>query len=446
MISLLLILTSLLLSQAAIAGEEAGILPSRPARLPNSFVYVPGSTQKVCQLTGEMDRQFHKPTVNRTASRFGMGAADLGYSFEHHGKLFFLFGDSVPTPKFHGRPNGPTDPPRIREANDAIAFTSDTSPGDCPRLEFIRNETGAYKNPVVLNSQGQRAITLATNETPVSGISHNGKMYVIFITDNPTHFAKPPEPLGYSTRSVVAVSEDDGKTWRYLYDFSRGPGAKFINIAIGRGGDGYLYFWGTQGGAFYRKSAPYMARMRADNIGRPDGARSLEYLAGLGTDSQPRFSHSESDAAPLFQDCAGDGSPNNCMGELGVDWNRFVKRWVMLYNCLNDTPEHPRGIYMRLAEHPWGPWSEPQTIFNPIRDHGYCYFMHRAVNEHNPRKCDDLTVPAREGVWGGEYAPYFISRFTTGDEARGTSTFYYTMATWNPYTQVIMKSTIRRAP
>jgi hypothetical protein len=72
--------------------------------------------------------------------------------------------------------------------------------------------------------------------------------------------------------------------------------------------------------------------------------------------------------------------------------------------------------------------------------------MHRAVNERNPTKCDDLTVPAREGVWGGEYAPYFISRFTTGDEAKGTSTFYYTMSTWNPYTQVIMKTTVRRVP
>jgi hypothetical protein len=31
----------------------------------------------------------------------------------------------------------------------------------------------------------------------------------------------------------------------------------------------------------------------------------------------------------------------------------------------------------------------------------------------------------------------------SGDEARGTSTFYYTMSTWNPYGQVIMKSTIQ---
>ncbi|MGC2766083.1 MAG: hypothetical protein WB607_11325 [Candidatus Acidiferrum sp.] len=33
-------------------------------------------------------------------------------------------------------------------------------------------------------------------------------------------------------------------------------------------------------------------------------------------------------------------------------------------------------------------------------------------------------------VWGGDYGAYFISRFTTGDEARGTPTFYFTMSTW----------------
>ncbi|MFZ1041088.1 MAG: hypothetical protein WCA79_09895 [Anaerolineales bacterium] len=44
---------------------------------------------------------------------------------------------------------------------------------------------------------------------------------------------------------------------------------------------------------------------------------------------------------------------------------------------------------------------------------------------------------------GGDYAPYFISRFTTGDAAGTTSTFYYILSTWNPYTEVIMKSAIQ---
>ena len=131
---------------------------------------------------------------------------------------------------------------------------------------------------------------------------------------------------------------------------------------------------------------------------------------------------------------------------------------------------------MRLADHPWGPWSAPQTIFNPMRDAGYCHFIHRAVAPGNPA-CDNVSAPNRLGVPGADYGPYFISRFTTrasdlplsvaqagdresepclvrghvvavttGDEARGSATFYYTMYTWNPYTQVIMKAAIQTSP
>ncbi len=425
-----------------------GRVSAQQAPLPNRIFYVPGSSQKVCQLTGEMDHQFRMPTASQTATRFGLVAADHGYSFEHNGKLFFLFGDAIPTHTFRGKRNGPNAPTRNPDFNDAIAFTIDTTIENCVKLEFIRNSIGAYKNPVVLNAQGQPAIKLRTNESPISGISEAGRMYVVFGTDNPTDTAKPPAPLGYPTRTVVAVSDDDAVTFRYLYDFSKGPcfgcaGAKFINIAIARGPDGYLYFWGTQGGELYRKSAPYLARIKAEDFGRKDGGQYLEYFTGSDEQNMPRFSKSEADAKLLFEDYADDTSkPQNCMGELGVEWNRFVHRWVMLYNCLNNTADHPRGIYMRLAEQPWGPWSTPQTVFNPIRDEGYCHFIHRAVTPERPA-CDDLSGPKRLTVWGGDYGPYFISRFTTGDEARGISTFYYTLDTWNPYGQVIMKTTIR---
>jgi hypothetical protein len=115
----------------------------------------------------------------------------------------------------------------------------------------------------------------------------------------------------------------------------------------------------------------------------------------------------------------------------------------MLYSCANTSGSNTPGIWMRLAERPWGPWSRPQTIFNAKRDGGFCHFIHRAVNAKNPTPCDDLSAPERIGQEGTHYAPYLISRFTTGDGARATSTFYYTMSTFNPYTQVIMKATIQ---
>ena len=282
---------------------------------------------------------------------------------------------------------------------------------------------------------------------PISGISDNGRMFVIFGTDNPTDTASPPEPLGYPARTVVAVSDDDANTFHYLYSFSREPGAKFINTAIGRGQDGYLYFWGTQGDSLYRKSAVFLARKPAGSMA---DSTAIEYLRSVSPDGSPVFTASEAGAEPLFHDSlpgpGGTMQVADGMGELGVDWNPYVQRWVMLYNCLNDTPENPRGIYMRFAERPWGPWSAPQTIFNPTRDNGYCYFIHRAVSTQNPLPCDSLAGPDRMMDPGGDYGPYFISRLTTGDIATGTSTFYFTMDTWNPYTQVIMKASIQRLP
>jgi hypothetical protein len=280
---------------------------------------------------------------------------------------------------------------------------------------------------------------------PIAGISDAGKMYVIFATDHPAIPAgESNNNVGFSTRTVVGESDDDANTFHYLYDFSKGPDAKFINVAVAQGQDGYLYFWGTQGGTLYRKSPPFLARKP---VGSMHSLNGIEYLHAVNSDGTPVFVPGENDATPLFHDyLTGAQQVADCMGELGVEWNPYVKGWVMLYNCLDDTSTNPRGVYMRLAVEPWGPWSAAQTIFNPVRDAGYCHFIHRAVTTQNPTSCDNLSDPGRLDVSGGEYAPYFISRFTTGDAARATSTFYYTLSTWNPYTEVIMKSSIQSTP
>jgi len=406
---------------------------SNPAQTAGNLIYVKGSSQKVCQLVGETDREFNKPTVNQTESRFGLVGNDLGSSFEHDGKLFFLFGDSVPTKAFNGKPNLGNEPPRNPDDNDAIAFTTDTDINQCLKLNFITNSIGAYKNPVVLNAQNQPAITLRSFEVPIAGISDGSKMYVIFATDHTSPF---------STRTVIGESDDDANTFHYLYDFSKGPNARFINVAIASANDGYIYFWGTEGGSQYRKSPAFLARKPTGSMNSQSG---IEYLHAVNADGIPVFTSSESDATPLFHDMV-QGQVSDCMGELGVQWNSHLKRWIMLYNCLNDSPTHPRGIYMRYASQPWGPWSDAQTIFSPSTDGGYCHFIHRAVNAQNPKACDNLSDPGRLDVFGGEYAPYFISKFTTGDPAGTSSTFYYTLSTWNPYTEVIMKTTIQLKP
>jgi uncharacterized protein (TIGR03437 family) len=410
-------------------------------------IWVPGSTQKVCQLTGELDHETKKPTVSQTETNYGLYAADVGYSFDHNGKTWFLFGDATPTLTFDGKPNGSNDPPRNGLFNDAPGFTSGTDISQCLKLDFVRDPIGAFKSPVVLDAQGKPAFTLGVDEYLVAGIDVGGRMFVLAATDN---FATPADfaagNIGYATRSAMAVSDDDGNTYHYLYDFSapatpRGEGAKFVTVAMANGTDGYIYFWGTQGGMSFRNSSAFLARKLATTIAQAGG---IQYYTGLAKDgTTPDWSTSEADAIALFQDYEGaNNTPTGCMGELGVEYNQFVKRWVMLYNCFKSTPANPIGIFMRFAQQPWGPWSPPQTIFSPGRDRGLCHFIHRAVTTEFPA-CDDAGDPNRDDVGGSFYAPEFVSRFTTGDAANGTSTFYYTLATWNPYGQVIVKSTIQ---
>jgi uncharacterized protein (TIGR03437 family) len=409
-------------------------------------VWVPGSSQKVCQLVGELDHETGQPTLSRTETNYGLIGNDLGSSFEHNGKLWFLFGDTHPTATFNGKPNLQNDAPRLASDNDSAGFTSGTNIDQCLKLDFVRDSIGAYQNPVVLDAQGKPAITLGIDEVPIAGIDVGGRMFVVFGTDNNVLMPTLGN-LGFSTRSVVAVSDDDGNTYHYLYDLSaptcpRCEGDKFVNVAIANGTDGYLYFWGSQGGMGYRNSSVFLARKLATGIAQAGG---MQYFTGLAKNGTPNFSAAEADAAALFQDYTGDSNtPANCTGELGVEYNQFVQRWVMLYNCLDKTLATLNGIYMRFATQPWGPWGAPQTIFNGQRDRGFCFFIHRAVTATSPA-CDQVGDAGRDDVGGGAYGPYFLSRFTAGDAAHGTSTFYYTLSTWNPYVQVIMKTTIQNA-
>jgi hypothetical protein len=100
------------------------------------------------------------------------------------------------------------------------------------------------------------------------------------------------------------------------------------------------------------------------------------------------------------------------------------------------------GVYFTYASQPWGPWSEPQLIFNPKRDGAVGAFIHDPSIVPNPPG-DRLNGPTIGGnnpntTPGAIYAPYTIERFTR--VAGNKLSVYYTLSTWNPYTVVEMRS------
>jgi hypothetical protein len=353
---------------------------------------------KIAQIVGEKDFERLEPTLNLTNSRYGLRETDLGIPFRHGDRTFVLFGDTIGV-----------------HPGDAIAFTTDTTPEDGLELTFLTADDGTYL-AITIPGISQRAF-----EVPTEGTSFGGNMYVYHTTDSLRD--------AHMGRTVLAVSRDNGQTFEYLYDVSI---HNFIQLAVVEvdsaeweglpqtAGSGIVIF----GAGEYRRTSVRLAYQPAERIEDRD---SLRYFTGINNAGQPAWSDDEKDARELFD--------HPCVGEMSVTYNRFIRRWIMLYNCAIE----PNGITVRVADQPWGPWSTPQVLFNPQDDEGYCNFIHRSWNVEN---CDTLAREGTEYDNGGAYGPYQFEDLAIGDESQ--TTIYFTMSTWRPYTVVLMKATLGR--
>lgn len=397
----------LLASTAVLHPGHALAKPTAPPAAGRTVAVVPGATKKICQVVGETDRETGAPTRSRTASTYGFWGTDLGASFEHQGKLYFLFGDT--------HSSGGLARPRD---GDLIAVAEGAAPGECPDLRFIAEADGQYR---ALTIPG---VDLGPFAVPTGGFSANGAMYVFATTDH-----SAANPMG---RSVLARSRDDGRTFEHRYDVST---ERFINIAPAvvdaaaqrglptKGRSVLLWASGR-----YRQSNPHLAVIAADAADTRD---TMRYFAGLDAAGAPRWSAREDESAPLFH--------QPCLGELSVAWLAPLRKWAMTYNC-----EQPSNrILLRTADEPWGPWSEPVTLFDPVRDGGFCRFMHAGPKA--PPGCKPVTDPHTPSTVGAAYGPYLIAPFTRGTEGESAD-IYFLMSTWNPYTVVLMEARLRLEP
>ncbi len=371
-------------------------------------VLVSARATKISQLIGDYDMERLKPTSNLTASRYQLEATDLGIPFPHKDRTYLLFGDTI------GARGG-----------DAIAYTTDAHPEDGLDLEFVHDASGVYL-PIQIPGIDQGEF-----QVPTEGVSVGGRMYVYHTTDA-SDDSQLSKNGGYKMgRSVLAVSDDDGHTFRYLYDLSR---QYFINVSVvplasaewaglpSTNGEGLVMF----GSGAYRRSNVYLAFQPSGEI---NTRASLRYWAGSNAAGDPLWSPNEETARALFD--------QPCIGELSVSYNRLIRKWIMLYNC--GFPEQ-RGINVRTADQPWGPWSMPQIIFDPWTDNGYCHFIHASWESS---KCDNVQGAEQENSWGGEYGAFQFRELATGSAA--ATTIYFTMSSWNPYTVVLMKATLQLA-
>lgn len=379
------------------------------------------STRRICQLTGEHDRTGWDGTGappyahNRTESAYQIRGTDLGVSFPHRGRTYFLFGDTL-------RLNQPAEWDNF----DLVAYTNDPAPDDGLDLAFF------YQPPRVEPGIGQRGF-----EVPLDGVSAGDHMYVLFSTDAVKYGDN--EVMG---RSVLTRCDDDGFEFNLVREFSR---YKFVNVSVQRGtldprtaeligfpaGTDVLWVWGS---GRYRSSDVYLSVVPFAQL--EPGPFDVRYFAG--NRQSPHWSRHEEDATPLFT--------GGSVGELSVRWNQPLQRYLATFNA-----DNWRGIHAHSARAPWGPWSPtPVMLFdpsfledpdNPCSGDGYGRFMHVPWNS---RRCDhvqdDMFGSSRDDEWGGEYGPYQIANYARA--GNGGAQIYFTMSSWNPYQAHLMTAFI----
>lgn len=366
---------------------------------------VPGSLQRVCQLTGEHDRTAARLVPSRTASAVQLVGTDLGSSVDLGDRLVFLFGDTWPDPNL----------------GDAVAWTTATEPTADLRLTFAESAPRRFaifvlRSHFVPSGLGGTGVF----EVPTGGFSSHGRLYVIF---SQGHLKDGPTML--SSVMCRADDPDDLSKLTVLYQVSRlSGGGSFINAApvvhrSRRGSPWMVYFFGS---GDYRRSHVYLARVPLAEIDDPQKS-AWRYWTGRA------WSPHEPEARGLFVDQAPG------VGELSATWVAPLRRWLLTYQL--DT-----GVWYRTAQNPTGPYSEPRLLYHPEWPGvGYGAVIHRGWDLGGVLGTDMLHDRGRGEDGGGMYGPYLVSRFTRAD-GPGRARIAFTLSTWNPYQVHLFTATL----
>jgi hypothetical protein len=400
---------------------------------PGQTVTYRGRSEKICQLTGSIDKETSEKTTNDTA-RFNLGATDLGYPVDDGTTLWLYFGDSRDA-QGHGLPNEWAWDDAIGTSVDHVPPT----PLSCLHMEVVTNPADNRSfDPLVVTqlepTPPERRFFQGLFNVPASGFTVGGTAYTLFWTSH-CAFLKPDDPnvcVGAAPdtdiRGTGRLTRRTGSAmFQELYalppEFNYTASLNANNVpGIPADQNLGVYIWGIDR---YRASYPTLAYVPAAGV---ESVQEWRFLTSVNDDGAPNWNRSSA-GPPMFT----DPSPG-CIGEFSVSWVAPLEEWLMLYNCGGT-------IQARLARAPWGPWSGPTEIFKPDIDHAWCRYMHA---ENYPPCTDHLdgdnSIQTGLKDNGQPYAPYVLSRFTraTPQGAR----IIFLMSTWNPYQVVVMQTNL----
>ena len=393
-------------------------------------------TTRITQLTGGYDPE-GKPFLNNTVP-WRVAGVDLGANTEHNGRLYFFFGDVVPSGTASWPPYD----------SDLIAYTEDSNPEPNGfRLTPVTHKGAFYPFTVRVPGGPRAGVQLLQNDTPTGAFSYGGKVYVFFAwhdlskPDRPFHSSLAwsrnpgrPEPFEW----VGHIAEKFSQVAPWVIRNSELPGLPLTN------GDGLILF--GQGATPDGHGAVSLAWVPLQPGLDPDLSKARYY--SKASESAGQWTPNEADAIPLFK-------TRWFWSSLSVGRFGDQGRWILLYQrtARPDAPEE--SIVARIARTPSDFLDATEAgeipIFTPATDGAYRVvagdgtvptrgYMHRERSAA-PDGLDRL--PPTIGGNGFAYGAYLLNRYTRWDAASRTLVIYYVMSSGTPYQVQLMRSRIR---
>lgn len=450
-------------------------VPAEPTPRPGApcLLYLPGSTEKVCQLTGDFDAERGRPTASMSASLANVRGTDLGNSFSMGQQIYFLFGDTT-------RCRGDI----YAQGDDCIAVaasTADPSTPGGPTLQWITEaeEAGESFVPTRIRpydsgggpGDADADLAFGNFSVPTGGFARDTATAYMFYTQWPgTHATGQDDGAPHGT--VLAKSRDGCRSWENQYWVSFNLFYHVFPIVAatrdlpglpswGREVTQVVLMWGTS--INYRQSDVYLACCPLDAIDNYSVVPNKrlhgpEWRYFSGTPDTPAWSEAEWAAQPLFTD-ERDRSGNPCIGEFSVAYEPSTDLWLMLYT----RPAPVRGVICRHSRNPWGPWVPVgQDVHAPggeivlaseadvsgriwMPDMGYGKYIHIAGAADGLLAWGDACSgnSLLPDQFGGEYSPGLVSSWPT--RSRDSLYLYYTLSTSTPYQTILMRTAMRIA-
>ncbi|PST84161.1 carbohydrate-binding protein [Pedobacter yulinensis] len=287
---------------------------------------------QVARVTGRSMPGEKLPNPNQTHQRYNLGGTDLGIAWQMgNGNVGIWFGDSygrdfIPVPE-----GGPGKAGAWR--SNVLAFSSDRNLANGLQFDSMYSQQGSAAAAEVIFSPHQTDGKGSHTAIPTAAIHAAGKEYV--------HYMDVRKWLGpgrWATNvSGLYVSDNAGRSWQAVKDFSFGNNSNFAQAGFAAAG-GYVYIMGTPAGRWGRVR---LARVKERHV---EDQHRWEYRNKLGEWVRGR----EEEASDLFSSPAG---------ELSLAWHPQARCWLLTY--LN---EQQGALVLRRADSITGPWSDEQVL------------------------------------------------------------------------------------